>query len=818
MLTTNPDSTNTALLLQWDLSAIPTTAIVSGVVITFHKIGQDFYEDAIGLRLETPNAEWAESCTWNQVIAGGLTLVGTNELNPLLASPYISSANGAALIGAIQAWVSNPSSNHGLFITQFIDMYSYVSFRSREGGGGPTITVTYTIPPILSVTPQDDLQSTGRLGGPYVPLSKDYTLQNTGAGTLHWTVSPAWQNAPFPFTVSSASGSLGLGQSTTVTVSVNESYPFEDGTNVSDTIYFDNADNGLGSTSRGADITISDLVFCSDFADGTAQGWGFRDGSGLTTDLAHSDSYSIRAFDPAGYGDAAECYRVFAPVAKGKAEFWMNVPSTSTAPVQVYLSDETGWQKAPDHRFLVTFNLDGKVRYYHNGGYADFSGLPSFAFDVWTKITLTWDSGTNELFLRINDVGKGIGLESNPGGDIDQIVFQKDGSDKTGVFAHIDDICVWFDDNPIPPPQKDDFVGTWDAQGVYYRNSNTGGWIAMASPATMITTGDLDGDGTADLIGLWPSQGGIWVKYSLTGAWARLSSTASYIGSGDMNGDGRADLVGTWAGQGVYYRDSISGVWVKLASEATMITAGDLDGNGTDDLIGLWPEQGGIWVKYSGSGAWARLSSTAVHIAAGDMNGDGRDDLLGTWDGQGAYYRDSISGAWVKMASPATLITAGDLDGDMTDDLIGIWPTQGGVWAKYSLIGAWARLSSTARDIAAGKMRSIGAPAPVAEKASAAGRAIESPLPMGGYAEGPGAAVRKRDLSSEGPGGGRFVFIEDKNLVPTEARSAELARISGPGEPGFIASEQKNPFPRESRGSAREVKKKTENKGKRAEK
>ena len=68
--------------------------------------------------------------------------------------------------------------------------------------------------------------------------------------------------------------------------------------------------------------------------------------------------------------------------------------------------------------------------------------------------------------------------------------------------------------------KKDDFVGTWDGQGVYYRNSDTGAFVKLASPATKITVGDLDGDGIDDLIGLWPGQGGIWVKYSQSGAWA----------------------------------------------------------------------------------------------------------------------------------------------------------------------------------------------------------------------------------------------------------------------------------------------------------
>jgi hypothetical protein len=346
--------------------------------------------------------------------------------------------------------------------------------------------------------------------------------------------------------------------------------------------------------------------------------------------------------------------------------------------------------------------------------------------------------------------------------------------------------------------RKDDLLGTWSGQGVYYRNSDTAAWVKLASPATKITVGDLDGDEIDDLIGLWPGQGGIWVKSSQSGTWVRLSSTAQYITAGDMNGDDRVDLLGTWDGQGVFYRDSITGTWVKMASPATMVTAGDIDNDGTDDLIGLWPSQGGIWVKYSQTGTWAKLSSTAVHIAAGDMNGDKRDDLLGTWDGQGAFYRDSATGTWVKMASPATLITTGDIDGDGTDDLIGIWPTQGGVWVKYSSDGTWERLSSTAQDIAAGKMRAAGGSASGSAEAVAQQTVEELPLPMGGSEEGPAIALSLRDLSDRGPGGARFVCLEDINLEPKEDGSARLIRVPGPGESGVRWIEQENLFPRET--------------------
>jgi Leucine-rich repeat (LRR) protein len=353
---------------------------------------------------------------------------------------------------------------------------------------------------------------------------------------------------------------------------------------------------------------------------------------------------------------------------------------------------------------------------------------------------------------------------------------------------------------------REDFVGTWDGQGVYYRNSDTKAWVKMASPATMITTGDLDGDGIDDLIGLWPTQGGIWVKYSSSGAWAKLSSTAVHIAAGDMNGDGRTDLLGTWDGQGVYYRNSITGAWVKMASPATMITTGDIDGDKTDDLVGIWPSQGGVWVKYSSTGAWARLSSTARDIAAGDMNGDMRDDLLATWDGQGVFYRNSMTGGWIKMASEAEQVTCGDVDADGMDDLIGIWPTQGGVWVKYSSDGTWERLSSTARDITAGVMRVPGAAGAADEDQvlAAAMPVLGLPLPMGGEAEGPETGPIGVDVSDQGPGGARFVYLEELDLEPREAEPARLIRIPGPGEAGVIWLEQKNLFPQEM---AKEIKK-----------
>jgi hypothetical protein len=334
-----------------------------------------------------------------------------------------------------------------------------------------------------------------------------------------------------------------------------------------------------------------------------------------------------------------------------------------------------------------------------------------------------------------------------------------------------------------PEIRKDDLLGTWDGQGVYFRNSETGAWIGLTSPADVVACGDLYGDGVDDLIGLWSGQA--WVKNSANGGWVYLANATRDVAAGDMNGDGRVDFVGTWDGQGVYYKDSISGAWVQLTTPAEKIAAGDLDGDGKADLIGVWTGQG-LWVKYSKTGTWACLSTLAPRdFAVGDMDGDGRVDFLGTWDGQGVYYKDSVSGAWVQLTTPADQVAAGDLDGDGIDDLIGNWSGQG-LWVKYSKTSTWAHITSAAHDIAAGKL-SGGA------WSSGLGSPVKLLSPARGYRDNPGVGSY-RDLSDQGPRGKNFLCRVEKNLTPGESDSC-IQRIPGPGEPGFECIKLESLFP-----------------------
>ncbi len=99
-----------------------------------------------------------------------------------------------------------------------------------------------------------------------------------------------------------------------------------------------------------------------------------------------------------------------------------------------------------------------------------------------------------------------------------------------------------------------EFIGTWDGQGVYYLEYDTWVWTQMASPATLITCGDLDGDWGErdDLVGVWPSQGGVWVKYNTSGTWTKLSSTATDIVVGKMRAYGSTQGAAETQGQPVH--------------------------------------------------------------------------------------------------------------------------------------------------------------------------------------------------------------------------------------------------------------------------
>ncbi|MEU3609303.1 FG-GAP-like repeat-containing protein [Streptomyces sp. NPDC035033] len=210
-----------------------------------------------------------------------------------------------------------------------------------------------------------------------------------------------------------------------------------------------------------------------------------------------------------------------------------------------------------------------------------------------------------------------------------------------------------------------------------YRGTGTGGVSSriagvgnkFATTTLFAPVGDLNGDRCADvyarvgdqLRAYRPGCGKVLTAsspYTLVGSgWGGYDVLTS---SGDVNGDGYADLVARQASTGdVYFyggtathalkaRVRIGANW-KLYKK--IVGAGDLNGDGRGDLLGLdsagvlWryygTSTGGVTARVKVGGGWGGYSAL---VGVGDLSGDGKADLLAR-DTAGKLWRYASTGA-----------------------------------------------------------------------------------------------------------------------------------------------------------------------------
>lgn len=199
---------------------------------------------------------------------------------------------------------------------------------------------------------------------------------------------------------------------------------------------------------------------------------------------------------------------------------------------------------------------------------------------------------------------------------------------------------------------------------------------SFSSYDLMCSPGDFDGDGVPDLFGRTSAGTLMMHRANGTGDW--LNTTGTEVGSGfgsfnaivtpgDFNGDGNADIIGrNSAGDLVLLGGNGKGAWItgrglKIGSGFQvfdmLFSPGDFTGDGYPDLMAR--KSTGELYYYAGNGNGGWLTGGKVQIGTGfnaynmlfspgDLNGDGNPDVIGrTSNGDLKIYGGNGSGHWI---------------------------------------------------------------------------------------------------------------------------------------------------------------------------
>jgi hypothetical protein len=161
--------------------------------------------------------------------------------------------SGQYSMGEAHQWALTQMYVNGLW-----DLLKYETFEWGALWGNPDLRMADAAG--MKVTPGDALESFGPQGGPFAPISQNYTVKNLGPGSMSYSVSSgeAW------VTITNGSGTLAnVGDTAVVTVSINSgANSLPDGF-YTDTVAFVNTTDHAGDTSRNVSLAIGDNDDCS---------------------------------------------------------------------------------------------------------------------------------------------------------------------------------------------------------------------------------------------------------------------------------------------------------------------------------------------------------------------------------------------------------------------------------------------------------------------------------------------------------------------------------------------------------------------------
>ena len=248
-----------------------------------------------------------------------------------------------------------------------------------------------------------------------------------------------------------------------------------------------------------------------------------------------------------------------------------------------------------------------------------------------------------------------------------------------------------------------------DARGRYGAPLQTLSFTGGSGDFMAVTTGDLNGDGAADILvaddgaHLFLSDGAAsGPAFSAAGTLdAGTGITAAVLG--DLDGDGDLDLVTgadtTGAGFIRVWRNDGSGGFTGIALQAgkgspvATVRLGDLDGDGDLDLVATFQSDLSVVFTNDGNGGFSQGGSMLTNAnqfdaTLADFDGDGRLDLAVATDSTVIrFFRGNGDATFADTGralatAPTYALAATDLDGDGDPDLVAGHDGPDSVWVN----------------------------------------------------------------------------------------------------------------------------------------
>ncbi|HET6970236.1 MAG TPA: protease pro-enzyme activation domain-containing protein [Phenylobacterium sp.] len=213
--------------------------------------------------------------------------------------------------------------------------------------------------------------------------------------------------------------------------------------------------------------------------------------------------------------------------------------------------------------------------------------------------------------------------------------------------------------------------------------------IGQGAGAAAWLTGDINGDGRAEVVQPWANGGSLgMIVYGWNGTAMSTLWSTSNLGEGpgavswligDINGDGKAEVVQLWANGGqlgmiVYgwngtaMHEVFNNANMGEGPGAVSWQVGDINGDGKTELIQLWANGGQLgMIVYGWNGTAMREVFNNANMGEGpgavawqiaDVNGDGKAELIQLWNNGGQL--GLIEYGW-DGASMREVFSAGDM-------------------------------------------------------------------------------------------------------------------------------------------------------------